>query len=252
MKNNISFIFKKIGEKKKKVLIRTFMFAIFLFAVNSYAWFIYFDRFDGNIHADVVGWDIGFYDEETQMNKFTLEIDNLQPGMTDYTKSVLIRNSSDITASFTYEIVSFTLFGTLYEVGGSITSETLLADLEDAFPFKIIFSKSKEVLESGGDTANFIIDIVWDFESLDPYYLLNNYFEYDSSFIYYTKVGETYTIDDTVNSGNIASKIDSGLYIESDDADTFWGQKASAYINANPEENCLKLDMNLLVTQIGS
>ncbi|MDD3453836.1 MAG: hypothetical protein PHN42_06160 [Bacilli bacterium] len=250
MKYNLFKLYKNLNKKRKKIIVKSMIFSLFLLGINTYAWFIFFDKFDGNINANVIGWDISFYDEDTLMDSFALNVGNLYPGMPTFNKTVLITNDSDVKATFSYELVSFTLFGIQYLVDEENTSEVLLNDLQNSFPFKIVFNKNKEDLNSGGDNAIFSIDVIWDFESSSEYYKLNNYFEYDNTLTYYIYNGTSYIIDDTVTSTNIASKVISGLYIESDEADSYWGKKAYQFSESNATEDCLKLDLNLIVSQV--
>ena len=252
MKNRIVKTYNKLNKTRKKILIKSLIFAMFLLGINTYAWFIFFDKFDGNIKADVIGWDVSFYDEDTLMDAFALEVGSLYPGMDDFIKVVRVSNSSDVAATFSYELVSFSLFGESYEVNEIDTSDKLLGDLESSFPFKIVFVKSKSELYTGGDTATFTITVSWDYESINPYYQLDNYFEYDASFIYYTYNGSSYVVDNSVTNLNIDSKISSGLFIESDDADSYWGEKAATYLTDNPDSSCLTLELNLIVAQVNS
>lgn len=243
MKNKIYKIYKK---NKKALILRTFILSLFLLVVNTYAWFIYIDKFDGNITANVISWDVTFYDDGDDINSVALNIDNLYPGMNNFTKQIMIKNSGDLKAIFDYEIQSFNLFGEEYNLETN-TSEELEEIIMNNFPFKIKFSSSKKELLSGGDNISFTVTVLWDFESNEQYFKLNKFFDYDNSITYYIYDGE-YKIDSSVNPSNFLSKIDS-LYIESDDADTYWGNKASKYKLEHPDDNCLSLKIDLTVTQ---
>lgn len=244
MKNKI---FSNLNKKKKKIIIRTFLLSLFLFAINTYAWFIYIDKFDGNINANVISWDVTFYDDDADINSIALEIDELYPGMDLYNKKIMVSNSGDLKATFQYEVLSFTLLGQTYTAGERYTSSDLVNILSQSFPFKITFSKNKDELNSGGDNAKFEINVRWDFESNQEYYKINSFFEYSDSIDYYI-YDDDYILDDDVTIENFNSKINS-LYIESDEADTYWGSRASLYKIANPGSNCLSLELNLIVSQ---
>lgn len=228
---------------KKKLLIRVGLFAGLLFAVNTYAWFIYIDKFDGVISADVISWDITFYDDSEDINSIALNINELFPGMPDYNKSIVVSNSSDMSATFEYEVKSIKLFGIEYT--NVLAIENIL---NNSLPFKITFSKNKDIIQSGGDHANFIINVKWDFEQENPYWKINDLYEYNEYINYYKKINNEYVIDDTINSSTFSSNINN-LYIESDDADTYWGTKAAIFKNEHPSTACLSINMDLIVTQ---
>lgn len=61
----------------------------------------------------------------------------------------------------------------------------------------------------------------WDFEGETEYYQRSSYFEYDASLTYYSSDGTNYIEDATVTSENFADKLAAGLYMTSDDADTY-------------------------------
>lgn len=234
------------SKLKKKLLIRSMIFTLFLLGINTYAWFIYMDKFDGNINADVIAWDITLYDED-EVNALSLNINDLHPGMNNYTKTIRVNNNSDMPATFNYEMKGFTLFGVPYQAGSTYTSDDLINILTTYFPFEITFSKNKTDLYSNGDNAMFSINVNWPFEQDTEYYKINNFFGFDNKIDYYI-YNNGYVIDDTVNINNFASKANN-LYVLSDDADTYWGVKSSEYKKTNPSLPCLKLELDLIVTQ---
>ena len=245
-----SYLYNKLQSRKKKLLVRTFMYAALLLGINTYAWFIYFNKFNGNINANVVGWDVSFYDEDTSMDSVSIDIDQLYPGMSSYEKEITVNNHSDVRASFDYEVVNFELFGTVYEIGDDLSSDRLIEILSTYFPFSISFEKNKDIIGSQGDSAKFNIYVEWPFESDSDYYKLNDFFTYDSSIQYYIYSNDSYMEDTSVTTSNFYDKVSNGLYIESDDADSYWGEKASEFKNSSSDKPCLSLKLNLNVTQI--
>ena len=111
------------------------------------------------------------------------------------------------------------------------------------------FQKSKDVLLSGGDSAEFTLNVKWNFESEDEYYKLNELYEYNDSVLYYNS---NKVVDESVNEENFLSKVRNGLYIESDDGDSYWGKKAYRFKQLNPDESCLSMVLKLTVEQIKS
>ena len=245
-KNKILKAYEVLSAQKKRMFLRAAVMSFFLLGVNTYAWFVFFDKFDGNINADVISWDVTFFDEEESVNSVAITIDSLYPGMDNYVKNVSVQNESDVSADFSYVVNSITLFGVTYTVDDNVTSDDLIAILEDEFPFKITFSKSKDNLASGGDTASFSVYATWPFEASESYILLNHYYEYDSMTEYYDS---SYNLDTTVTADNFSDKLESGLYVESDSADSYWGKKASNFKNDNQDLPCLLLEMKLIVSQ---
>ncbi len=243
-----SYIYSRLQAGKKKLLIRTFIYAALLLGINTYAWFIYFNKFDGNINANVVGWDVSFYDEETSMDSVSIDINQLYPGMSNYEKEITVNNKSDVEASFSYEIVNFQLFGETIEISDTLNSEELINMLSTYFPFSINFSQDKDLIAAQGDSAKFNISVTWPFESENKYYKLNEYVTYDSSVKYYIYSNDNY-VETSVTASNFESKVDSGLYMESDDADSYWGERASKFKALNSDDPCLSLKLNLNVTQ---
>jgi pyruvate-formate lyase len=83
-----------------------------LLGVNVYAWFIFVQQFGGNIDANVVSWDVIAFDEnQEQIDELAFDIDDLYPGMTNFSKYITVRNRGTLPASFTYTLTSFVLFG---------------------------------------------------------------------------------------------------------------------------------------------
>lgn len=238
-------VYSKNQKKLRRKLLRSIFLLLVFFGSNTYAWFIFFNKFDGSVDANVISWDVSFYDEETDMDNISIEIENLQPGMLEYTKTVYINNSSDVKANLTYSIQSLKLFGVEYDIEEYDLTEIVTS----YFPFEMNFQKSKDVLLSGGDSAEFTLNVKWNFESEDEYYKLNELYEYNNSVLYYNS---NKVVDESVNEENFLSKVKNGLYIESDDGDSYWGKKAYRFKQLNPDESCLSMVLKLTVEQIKS
>lgn len=238
-----------LSKKKKKLLIRALLLAGILFSINAYSWFIYIDRFGGDISASVISWDVTFWDDTEEINNVALKIDSLYPGMLPYSKEIMVENKSDLPAVFSFQIESMNLFGKEYVATSVEESTNLLTILESSFPFQLQFTYDDDFLAAGNGRLTFKINANWDFESEMAYYQLNSYFEYDSSLTYYTSDGTNYIEDSTVTAENLTEKIASGLYVTSDDADTYWGHKAADYKNGNPKAPCITLNLKLIVSQ---
>ena len=240
-------VFKELSKRKKKLLIRSILLTGFLLGVNVYAWFIFVQQFGGNIDANVVSWDVIAFDEnQQQIDELALDIDDLYPGMTPYQQGIVIRNRGSMTASFSYYLSEAVLFGQSYTFTEA-TSPTGLIDFQNNFPFHINFVTSANIIIPGND-ATFTINASWVYEASNDYFKVNNYMNYDSNYKYYTRNGDTYT-EVSVTPSTWSTLVGSGLYMESDDADTYFGHLASTYQAANPGEPCLKMYLQLKVNQ---
>lgn len=243
-------IYQFLKSKQKRIALRAIILALLLLGINTYAWFIYLNRFSGSITASVIDWEVDLYDEDTTINEVTVAITNMKPGMSNYTKQIMVANNGSVSASLTYEIENITIFGVSYLVDDvTYTSDGLITALATGFPFAITFSQSKNSLNSGGDTATFTINGAWPFEATNAYFRVSTFFDYNHSFTYYTLSNDVYTADTTVSATNYSSKVSSGLYLEADDADTYWGSKAATYKASNPDDPSIVLHLKLKVTQ---
>lgn len=243
-------VFKELSKRKKKMLIRSILLTGFLLGVNVYAWFIFVEQFGGNIDATVASWDVIAFDEnQQQIDELALEIDDLYPGMSDFSKYITVRNRGSLSASFEYWITSVVVFGETYNFTEA-QSAGALQDFEEEFPFVVQFASDMAIIPPSQD-ATFSINALWPYESSDQYFKVNTYMHYDSEYTYYTKSGNVYTAA-TVTSSNWDSLVSSGLYMESDDADTYFGHLSSVYQTANPGQACLKFYLTIKVDQIVS
>ena len=238
-----------LSKKKKKLLIRALLLAGILFGINAYSWFIYVDRFGGDISASVISWDVTFWDDTEEINNIALKIDSLYPGMVPYYKEIMVENNSDLPAVFSFRIESMNLFGQEFIASTPEESETLLTALMSSFPFVIQFTYDDDFLAAGSGRLTFKIDANWDFEGETAYYQLNPYFTFDPTVTYYSSDGTNYVEDANVTAENFAAKLATGLYMTSDDADTYWGHKAATYKGENPNAPCITLNLKLIVSQ---
>ena len=138
----INFVqaYRFLSKLKKKMFIRAVVMSMFLLGINVYAWFAFFDKFDGNINANIISWDVTFFDDNETVDHVVMNINSLYPGMDDFEKQVTVSNQSDVKAVFTYSIVKVVLFGETFLVDDvSLTSDQLLEHLNNSFPFSNYF-----------------------------------------------------------------------------------------------------------------
>lgn len=248
-KESAKSVYLFLSSKKRKILVKSLILAGLLLGINAYAWFIYVDKFGGSINATVISWDVTFFEDDDQINTVSLNIDSLYPGMIKYEKQIIVENKSDLEAEFKYSVESINLFGIEYKANNQNESDMILQELESGLPFAISFVSSAVDLPEKNGRATFDISANWDFEHQSPYYKLNKFNEFNKDTKYYSLNNGVYTLDDTVTIENYLARLATGLYIDSDEADTYWGHKAAIYKNNNPASPCLILNLKLVVSQ---
>ena len=165
---------EKVEKKKKNYLllflkknkIKTLLFLFIALVANTYAWFIYNRVVSANLEAHVKSWQVtidGAMDES-----ITFEIDDLYPGMPEYSDSVTLTNDGEMDARVSFTIHSIRIMDETYTVGeGGETVESLNQKLA-AYPFNITIESSNELVESGGGEANLHLYVTWAFGDGDP------------------------------------------------------------------------------------
>ena len=173
-----------IKEKKKKNYlllflkrnkIKTLLFLFIALVANTYAWFIYNRVVSTNLEAHVKSWQVtidGAMDET-----ITFEIDDLYPGMPEYSDSVTLTNGGEMDAQVSFSIKSIRIMDETYTVGvNGETVESLKTRLAN-YPFSITIESSNELVESGGGQADLHLYVEWDFgdgdatkDALDTYW----------------------------------------------------------------------------------
>ena len=111
-KSNFKVVLKVI---KKKVKLRYLLLLIVLLVSNTFAWFIYNTQVDNKIDVHVRAWRIVLTKEDSQISDYvTFNVQNVYPGMTDYTDSLKVYNQGEIGATLRYTIMSANILGTEY------------------------------------------------------------------------------------------------------------------------------------------
>lgn len=243
LSNNQQQIIQPKRKYRKKVIIRSIILIAFLLVVNTFAWFTYISRAGVTLSGSVVSWDVNFLEETNVIKEIEIEITDMKPGMLAYEKEIVINNGGDIDAKLSYIIESLTL------AGKEIVQENqqaLLNSIQNDYPYKLSLTASKEII-SPKSSATVKIGLNWEYEGTE-YYKLNSLYTYDAGVYYYTLVGNTYQIDNTVTEENFTSKVANGLYIEKDDADSYWGYSCGKY-EYETGKPCLYMKLILNVTQ---
>ena len=166
-KNNKFSIFLKVI--KKRIKLSTLLMLIITFSSSTFAWFVYATKVESGITAHVRAWNVSFeVGDEEIVETINFNVTDIYPGMTTYTDSVQVTNAGETAASLSYDISSYTILGTKYEVdsAGTLTSDSLKQSLLNDYPFKISVSLSNYTISPGG-VENFTINVVWPFDSGD-------------------------------------------------------------------------------------
>lgn len=237
----------KITSFNKAILKRKYIsifLALFTFGVNIFAWFAFSSHANVSLDATISSWDVEFSSNGEATQNLVIDVTKMKPGMNNFTKTIDVSNHSDVSADFTYEITSFKLLGHTFN---NMTSSQLITYLGSNYPFNVSFNASKMILTTN-DTLTFDINVAWPFESASTtYYKLDSAYQYDSSFVYYKLVNNSYNPFSVPNSSVFNSNLNE-LYLEKDDADTFFGMNCDTY-ESNSGEACLVLNLKLMVLQ---
>lgn len=239
--------YEQLQKRRNKLKRNGIILAMFLLVVNTYAWFVYLAKASLTVDASVIGWDIKFYDEDGEEMDVTINIKDLYPGMKDYQKKIIITNDSSLKGEFSYTISDLKLIGIESDIK---ESNQLVESLQNDYPFKVTFESDKNELDSDGDFANFYIRVVWPFESDNKYTLIKERNKFQELYPYYKLDNQNYIIDEEVTSINFLDKVNSGIYMDSDDIDTFWGEQAVIYKENNPDKGTLTFKLNMRVEQV--
>lgn len=230
-------------KARRKVVFRSVLLVAFLLIINTFAWFTYISKAGVTLSGSVVNWDVTFLEETNVIKEIDIDITDMKPGMVPFEKEIVINNGGDIDAKLNYRVESLTLLG--QELLQDKQDETI-GSIKNDYPFKLELSSSSDIIPVKG-SANVKIGLNWDYEA-DEYYKLNNLYTYDPGVYYYTLVGSIYQVDNTVTEENFATKIANGLYLEKDDADSYWGYSCGKYEN-DTGKSCLHMRLILNVTQ---
>lgn len=151
---------------KKSMRLKVMMLLAVMLTFNTFAWFIYSTSVSNSITTSVKAWKIEFESEYEIIEYIKFDLDDLYPGMPEYTNFINIVNYGDTGANVTYEIVSLKVLEDLYE-SPTYTSEDLEYMLNNDYPFLIEFSLSDPYLVPEVGSCDFIIDATWDYEGGD-------------------------------------------------------------------------------------
>ena len=231
-------------KRRRKTIIRSVLLIAFLLIINTFAWFTYITKANLSINGSVVSWEVSFLDQNSIVKDIDIAITDMKPGMMQFSKTIDIVNNSDVAAKFTYKIKSVEFLGT--EIFKGEETEAIKQKLEQDFPFSLKIIVGKQDLDLT-DTSSFQVTMEWTYEE-DKYYKVNSLYTFDPAINYYVLSNNTYQIDNTVTSENFLEKMQTGLYLEKDDADSYFGYACGNY-EMNTNKPCMDIHMDLEVSQ---
>lgn len=230
-----------LQKRRKKLKLRSMLLIIFLFGVNAYAWFVYMSNASIELNSTVSTWNVTFFDDTEEVKDLVINTGNIYPGMETFTRQFKIKNKSDTKASFSYMIDDLSI------LGNDITIDDKENYLKNDLPFTVSLIPSKTELDEN-DTLVFDIKIDWPYEAENPYYKVIDLYKYKDNFNYYEKTDLGYS-KVTVSDISYPNEVASGLYIESDDADTYFGIECDSYKQITGSDSCLSFHIKLDVIQ---
>lgn len=247
-------VYDKLQNNRKRIKNRAILMIIFLFGVNAFAWFAYIAQADFNFEATVVAWDVNFYNDSVEVNDMVIDVGEIYPGYGDvsidsnnvpYNKTIEISNLGEVDAKFSYRIKDFTVMGESVIPEG-YSNEEILEMFEKVYPFTITMSATRESLKPN-EKLDFVFNLFWTYEEENKYFQLNELYDYDSSINYYTYANNVYSVLDVTE--NNFTNLRNSLYVEKDDADSFFGNKCAIY-EAETGQKCINVIVELKVEQM--
>ncbi len=207
-----------MNRKKRDILKPTrILFLIVLLAANTFAWFIYATKVDNHISVHVKAWNVVFEAGENQVtNNINLTVDDLYPGMEDYSYEIKAYNRGEVSATLSYKILSARILNDEYITvdgraelnqqaqAGDLTSQQLENKLLNDYPFSIAMAISNTYMQLGNGEESFTFDVTWPYES------------------------------------------------QNDELDTTWGINAAEYKEDHPQSSSISIQVKLIITQNAS
>ena len=230
-----------LSRRLRKRKFMAILLALFTLSVNAFAWFVFSTHSDYTYEGKVASWDVELREGGELVNDFIIAVD-MKPGMSDFSKNYVVNNLGDVDAKLSYTIDSVKLMGRTVDLTGISDP---VNHLKTFYPFVVDINSDKTVILQG-QSANFNVEVSWDFEDDTAYYALNNIYDFDETFKYYTKSGSTYNEFAATSANYVSNR--ANLYLQKDDADTYFGMKCGAY-QESTDLPCLEIKFQLTVEQ---
>ena len=225
------------------MLLRSFLFALFLIGVNIFAWFTYVSKAGLQLEGNISSWDVEFNANGKPTTKVDFYVSDMKPGMLDYSQKVIIHNLGEVSADVSYDIASLSIMGR--DVDASNKDE-IIRRLNSFYPFSVNLNIDSVIIQPQGYT-NFSASLSWDYENQEKFYQLDSLYDYNGEFNYYNLVDGKYVVNDSVTADNF-NELRNNLYLEKDDADSYFGYACGQY-EKNTGKSCLAMKLVLKVIQ---
>lgn len=243
MRQEFLGFYKKLQKSRKRMLLRSFLFALFLIGVNIFAWFTYVSKAGLQLEGNISSWDVEFNADGKPTTKVDFYVSDMKPGMLDYSQKVIIHNLGEVSADVSYDIASLSIMGR--DVDASNKDE-IIRRLISFYPFSVNLNIDSVIIQPQGYT-NFSASLSWDYENQEKFYQLDSLYDYNGEFNYYNLVDGKYVVNDSVTADNF-NELRSNLYLEKDDADSYFGYACGQY-EKNTGKSCLAMKLVLKVIQ---
>ena len=243
MRQEFLGFYKKLQKSRKRMLLRSFLFALFLIGVNIFAWFTYVSKAGLQLEGNISSWDVEFNANGKPTTKVDFYVSDMKPGMLDYSQKVIIHNLGEVSADVSYDIASLSIMGR--DVDASNKDE-IIRRLNFFYPFSVNLNIDSVIIQPQGYT-NFSASLSWDYENQEKFYQLDSLYDYNGEFNYYNLVDGKYVVNDSVTADNF-NELRNNLYLEKDDADSYFGYACGQY-EKNTGKSCLAMKLVLKVTQ---
>src|SRR5574344_1375864 len=163
---------------KKTIKPRHLILLIILLVGNSFAWFIYAKQVQSDVSVHVKSWKILLESSNNPISAtYNINIDNMYPGMSNFSQSIEAYNKSEMAAEVTYTILNINIMGDEIKTkegvledsgtltGSELTSAELATKLGSDYPFKITFNITSTLIDAETGEAVFTIAVKWPYES---------------------------------------------------------------------------------------
>lgn len=243
MRQEFLGFYKKLQKSRKRMLLRSFLFALFLIGVNIFAWFTYVSKAGLQLEGNISSWDVEFNANGKPTTKVDFYVSDMKPGMLDYSQKVIIHNLGEVSADVSYDIASLSIMGRDVDVSNK---DEIIRRLNFFYPFSVNLNIDSVIIQPQGYT-NFSASLSWDYENQEKFYQLDSLYDYNGEFNYYNLVDGKYVVNDSVTADNF-NELRNNLYLEKDDADSYFGYACGQY-EKNTGKSCLAMKLVLKVIQ---
>lgn len=243
MRQEFLGFYKKLQKSRKRMLLRSLLFALFLIGVNIFAWFTYVSKAGLQLEGNISSWDVEFNANGKPTTKVDFYVSDMKPGMLDYSQKVIIHNLGEVSADVSYDIASLSIMGRDVVVSNK---DEIIKRLNSYYPFSVNLNIDSVIIQPQGYT-NFSASLSWDYENQEKFYQLDSLYDYNGEFNYYNLVDGKYVVNDSVTADNF-NELRNNLYLEKDDADSYFGYACGQY-EKNTGKSCLAMKLVLKVIQ---